>query len=423
MNPWGGQRALGNALAVSLVVWALCLPISKSATYFPLFASAALGLVLHLSHKGGLQVPRGVGRLAAVWGLIAVWQWVTILANGAALSAAPLTRALDYLPAFLLAGLPCDSEWKERAAKASVFTLTTLTGAIIVLGFIQAATGIVYPFPPQPFSDGKLLGLFSHHIPAGGFFSTLAILCACLFLFWKSPRREKVFFGIMFLLLLSGALLSLSRTYFVSLCAVLPLIFFKKNLKAAAIGTTAMAVLIAASIMLLPPVKMRVASIIDLKQNPSNVERLYLWRVARDMIEANPVAGIGYRQWRSTVSRYSARYASEWKFTDASFFHAHNAYLHVAAETGLVGLALFLAFWLSLLFFLFRASSSATDGSFARAVTLGAVFAIVNLFIGGFFENNFGTLLIALLISYVVSLALFVAEGTGGSARYSSSSS
>lgn len=415
MNPPGRERALRHSLAVSLVLCALASPVSKSATYFPLFASALFGLALRLSGEEAFQLPRGVARVATIWVLIAIWQYITLLANGAALSAAPLTRALDFAPVFFLAGLPRDAEWKEHTAKISVYALTILSGVIIVLGFFQAATGIVFPLPVQPFSNGTLLGLFSHHIPAGGFFSTLAVLCACVFLFWSSSRQQKAFFLIMFLLLFSGSLLTLSRTYFVSLCVTLPLLFFKKNLRAAAVGTTAIAAFIAASVALLPPVKTRVESVLDLTQNPSNVERLYLWRVARDMIEANPVAGVGYRQWGDRILQYSGKYASEWKFTDASFHHAHNAYLHVAAETGLVGLALFLSFWLSLLVILFRASASAAEGSFTRALTLGSAFSIVNLFIGGLFENNFGTLLIVLLMSYMVSLALFVIDGAGGS--------
>ena len=420
MNPAGRERVLHHALAFSLVLCALFSPISKSATYFPLYAAAAFGLGLRLrAAGGGFQLPRGVARLALLWTLIAIWQLATLLANGDTLSAAPVARALDFAPVFMLAGLPINEEWKEKAAKVSVFSLTSLTALIILLGMFQAATGTVYPFPVQPFSDGNLLGFFSHHIPAGGFFSTLAVISACLLLFWKSSARTKIFLGILFMLLLSGSILSLSRTYFVSLCFTLPLLFFKKNLRAAAIGSAATALFFVAAVLLLPPVKSGVTSILDLKQNPSNVERLYLWRVARDMIESKPVAGIGYRQWGNRISEYSGRYASEWKFTDASFHHAHNVYLHVAAETGLVGLALFLAFWLSLLVILFRASSSAARDGFSRGLILGAAFAIVNLFIGGFFENNFGTLLIALLISYVVSLALFVMDGNSRAVRYS----
>jgi O-antigen ligase len=88
------------------------------------------------------------------------------------------------------------------------------------------------------------------------------------------------------------------------------------------------------------------------------------------MIRANPVAGIGYRQWGEKVSGYSGRYSSEWKFTDASLHHAHNVYLHTAAETGLVGLLLFLAFWLSLAALLFRAPAAGLLISFFVSLSL-----------------------------------------------------
>jgi len=412
-NRPSGQRdlLLKYALAVSLLLFAFVSPISKSATYFPLFASALFALLIRLRSAEGFHFPRGLKLLAGLWTAVLLWECVSVLANGGSITATPFTRALYLLPAFLLAGLPLDIEWKKRTAAASFLVVAATSALIVLLGAYQGATGVVYPFRVQPFSDGKLIGFFSHHIPAGGFFSTLVLMSACLLLFWRTSTRLRLFLGILLLLLFLGSLLSLSRTYLVSLCMTLPFLFFKKNLKAAVVGTSLIALIIAASIAGLPPVKDRISSIVDLKHNVSNLERLYLWRVARDMIEANPVAGIGYRQWGEKISGYSVKYASEWKFSDAAFHHAHNVYLHVAAETGLVGLSLFLAFWLSVAVFLFRASTSPDDSGFIKAITLGTAFAIVNFFIGGFFENNFGTLLIALLISYVLSLSFFVADG------------
>jgi O-antigen ligase len=399
-------------LAASLVFMSLVCPISKSATYFPLFVSALLGLLLRLRSEAGLHFPRGIKRLAALWIAIALWEYVSVVVNGAGITTAPLARALDFLPVFLLAGLPLDMDWKKRVAAVSFFVLASTASAVVVLGAYQGATGMRYPFPVQLYSDGKLIGFFSHHIPAGGFFSTLVVMSACLLLYWKTSARLKLLLGVLLLLLFSGSLLSLSRTYFVSLCITLPLLFFKKNLKAAAIGTSFVALFFAVSIAALPSVKERISSITDLKHNTSNLERLYLWQVAKDMIAASPVAGIGYRQWGEKVSGYSARYSSEWKFSDAALHHAHNVYLHIAAETGLVGLSLFLSFWLSLAAILLRASAAGDGSDFIHAIRLGTAFAIINLLIGGFFENNFGTLLISLLLSCVVSLTLFVTDGS-----------
>lgn len=399
---------LRSALAASLVLFALACTISKSVAYFPLFASALLGLLLRLHTRDGFHFPRGVKILVGIWVAITLWDYISIVVNKGSGAAAPFARAVDFLPVFILAGLPLDIGWKKKAAAASFFVLASATALIVLFGAYQGATGILYPLPVQPYSDGKLVGFFSHHIPAGGFFSTLTVMSACLLLFWETSKKLKLFLGILLLLLLSGSILSLSRTYFVSLFIILPLLFFKKNLRSAAIGISLIALFIAVSITALPTVREGILSITDLKHNPSNMERLYLWRVAEDMIETNPVVGIGYRQWGEKVSGYSAKYSSEWKFSDAMFHHAHNVYLHVTAETGLIGLSLFLAFWLSLTVLLFRAPAVGDDRGLIHALRLGAAFSIINLLIGGIFENNFGTLLISMLISYVVLLALFV---------------
>lgn len=220
------------------------------------------------------------------------------------------------------------------------------------------------------------------------------------------------------MILLLGTVLTLSRTYFVSLAITLPLILLRKKVGTAVLGIAAISLLFFLAAVSLPNVKGRTLSILDLKSNPSNVERLYLWRVAGDMIRDHPVAGVGFKQWSERVSDYTGIYASEWKFSEASFHHAHNVYLTVAAETGLVGLFFFLAFWLYLLFLTVRTASVFRNDSFVRALNLGASYVLINLLIGGAFEENFGTLPIMHLLAFILTLSFFVTaenrEATGG---------
>ena len=77
--------------------------------------------------------------------------------------------------------------------------------------------------------------------------------------------------------------------------------------------------------------------------------RSYLWERAIQMIKAKPVTGFGYGSYNTFASIYGVRTSS----TGDWAFHAHNIYLQVLAETGLIG---GFALFSSMLFSLFRLS-------------------------------------------------------------------
>lgn len=402
------ERYIRYALSISLFLYAFICPVSKSATYFPLYTAVISAIFIWLEAQYRSLFLSELKWLFILLLFLVSWQSITIYINGNEIILSPVTRALKLLLIFFLSGLPCDKNWKINTAKNTIITLFIVTSVIVVLGIYQDISGIVYPFPVQPFSDGKLLGFFLHHIPAGGFFSILAVLSASFFLFWRTSIRIKIIIGILFFILLSGTLLTLSRTYFISLIITIPLILLRKSLKVTTLSVIALLLFISITMIYSPSIKDRALSIFDLKNNPSNIERLYLWKVAIDMIKDHPVTGIGFKQWREKVSEYSSKYSSAWKFTSASLYHAHNVYLHVAAETGLVGLFFFLSFWLYLLYLTFHTAYIYSNDSFIRALNLGTSYALINLLIGGLFEENFGTHSIIFLISFIIALSFFV---------------
>jgi O-antigen ligase len=67
--------------------------------------------------------------------------------------------------------------------------------------------------------------------------------------------------------------------------------------------------------------------------------RLALWKAAIELTERHPVFGIGARQFHSGLQQLLA----EGRFPrDVELFHhAHNSYLNIAAEYGIIGLATF----------------------------------------------------------------------------------
>ncbi|MBE2182340.1 MAG: O-antigen ligase family protein [Anaerolineae bacterium] len=106
-------------------------------------------------------------------------------------------------------------------------------------------------------------------------------------------------------------------------------------------------------------------------QNYAVVERLAHWQAALEMTRANPFFGVGF-------GNYEAAYADfrlvNWKF---SLGHAHNFYLNVLAETGMIGLFGYSLMWLILFYLAWRAR--AHPDLQARGIAVGLLGAWVYL--------------------------------------------
>ncbi len=75
------------------------------------------------------------------------------------------------------------------------------------------------------------------------------------------------------------------------------------------------------------------------RKEQSLVERYYLWDRAVSVIRAKPLTGTGINTYAVAHQRYDT--TKNWRVRN---YYAHNGYLQLAAETGLPGLLLFLAF-------------------------------------------------------------------------------
>ncbi len=114
----------------------------------------------------------------------------------------------------------------------------------------------------------------------------------------------------------------------------------------------------------------RVRSIVDTGHG-SNQGRLVIWKKALQVFAGDPVNGIGYRCFnrRHVVLGNTER--------EPDFWHAHNEFLQLLAETGLVGVVAWLAFKLRLLLLFFRERRQAI-GAFMMYLLLA--FEIHNIF-------------------------------------------
>jgi putative inorganic carbon (HCO3(-)) transporter len=144
-------------------------------------------------------------------------------------------------------------------------------------------------------------------------------------------------------------------------------------------------------------------------ENFAVVERLAHWEAAWRMLEDRPLLGVGVGNY---VPTYPAYALPGWK---DPLGHAHNYYLHVAAETGIVGLAVYVlliaaCFWHGWL----AARSLTGPGQCVALGVLGVLGAFAvhslfdNLYVHGM--NMHVAMLLGLLTVYVRERGEFVVQ-------------
>lgn len=115
------------------------------------------------------------------------------------------------------------------------------------------------------------------------------------------------------------------------------------------------------------------------KLETSSAQRVRIWRGAMRIIEDYPVGGVGYNVFQQAIPRYSNM---EWGMD------AHNMYLRIGAEMGLLGLAAFLALLIFPGVTMLRVYRTTGD-RFMRGWMLGGMASICGILIVNVFGSRF----------------------------------
>jgi len=139
--------------------------------------------------------------------------------------------------------------------------------------------------------------------------------------------------------------------------------------------------------------------------NFAALERLAHWQVGWRMFEEHPWIGVGIGNFAPEYEHYAPAHWYE------PLGHAHNIFINFMAETGILGLAAFLLFWLSAFRFAWR--SARLLPGFPAALAIGVFGTLIYLTIHSLFDNLFVQhmqLQLALLLGCVASFNMAKAE-------------
>ena len=451
--------ALGAALALLPLKWAAGLLAGSAALLLALVRPQYLLVLLALAVPFGSMWQVSLGPFnAGASELVILLLAMSWLARMIAARRIVVPRAPLFLPLLLFLGAAFLSTFPTTSLELSAKELIKWVEILIICIFMahsvdadrgrwvvwallaaagaEASVGVVQ-FLRRAGPEGFVLfgrfmrahGHFAQPNPFAGYLGLTAPMAYALTLEaaaqWRSraggvqmvfrPLLVRVapcaFYAVTFVLMATAAVMSWSRGGWIGLAAALLLVTVLRSrtawLRAGAVGLLVVCLLAIGGTQYLPTALVQrfadffpylggvdVTAVEVTDANWAVIERMAHWRAALNMVEEHPLLGVGIGNYPVVYPQYAL---GRWQ---DPLGHAHNYYLNIAAEAGLVGLFAYLVL-LTACFALAcrvvrRLSSDALDlaGSalggdigFWRAVALGALGVLVHLSVHSLFDN------------------------------------
>jgi tetratricopeptide (TPR) repeat protein len=86
----------------------------------------------------------------------------------------------------------------------------------------------------------------------------------------------------------------------------------------------------------------------------SNILRLNFWNASLQMIEENPFIGVGLYKWSGFYPKYHGDYFNDDNLAYVHNTHAHNDFLELGAESGILSALIFLLILVSIAYLIFK---------------------------------------------------------------------
>ena len=392
---------IGPLRALVAVVWP-DLSVYPGQTLFALFVFTWL-VHIALNRNINIRFP-AITKFMTIYlciGLLSLWDATNIYQG--------LTELIKWIQLLMVAVIVfnyCVNQDKEK----------WVIGFVLASGFLQALIGL-WQFAIRGDGPGsfelasgffRAYGTFEQPNPFGGFMGILWPIAVGVLLALIQNRNSKqtkffdrtlVAITLMVTLSIICALIaSYSRGAWIgSIVAFVVMLFFLPHRLLIGIILVIVTITIGATAVFLGVVpdhlENRINSILEYtiiqdvrrvsinEANFSVIERAAHWQAAGKMVEAHPWLGVGMGNYQVVYPKYRL---VNW---ESPLGHAHNVYLNVAAETGVIGLSAYILFWGYVFFKTIIVLRGSTNWN--RGITLGLLGAWTHLGVHNFVDNLF----------------------------------
>jgi len=371
-------KVLDKTVFGFLLLYALASSTSIAVANIAVCSALIFAIVRHIKEPLVFQFDKRIVQVIFLF-------WFTILVSA--------TFAYDHLSGFdklwayvyrtlpFFLAVPFINTRKKLVAILIAMALSILLADLY--GIWQGLTGI----RAQAFS--------SHWMIFGGFLEQMIPLLAILGLQEKSlTRSTRVAFFVITVLSLLALAFNATRGAWIGILVVFVLVVLlqlKNNVKTA-IVLSVFAALLIGLLGSIPAIQQRAASVTDIT---FHTERILVWKGAWQMFLDHPIVGVG-------PGNFEKIYLERYILPDAKerLGHAHNNFLHILAENGIIGFAGFMAMFGYFLIYLYKNGIRKRD-----PLALAVLLASVALLVQGFSEFNYGDSAVIRLYWFLLGLA------------------
>ena len=306
----------------------------------------------------------------------AICTWSVFFSSDPTLSLIGLIgKTYEYILLFIIA---CDAVDRPPVARNCIRALLASSLLVGLYGVVQQLSGYYDPIRNRPMVYTRMIGPY----PNPNDLATLlmVVLTVIVAQILGKPKRLQIGLGLLGIFLgycfvntsSKGALLG----FIPGLIVLLTLFPLPKGLR---IGTTAAIFLIAALVLAHKGHFLQALSFSD----PGSMERRVMWSAAWRMIKDQPIIGLGPNTFMANYLRYATG-------PNQGPAYAHNCFIQIAAETGIISLIFFLLF-LGSLFFAYGQSikiSSNLRRAPLKPILSGLAIALFAFLIQSAFDTN-----------------------------------
>lgn len=321
-----------------------------------------------------------------------------------------IIKLLKYILIFLV----CSEEIKDKeqitrimisiCAGVSLVSIDALWQMVFGYDFIhhiniQSAIGL--PRPTAAFPNCNILGIY------------LAALTPFIFglTFFYYKGRSKLLMLFVSMLGLVGVYLSLSRG--AGLGIYLAILFLSIAMKKKLLTSILIGILIIFPFVMPKNIKQWAK---EVNYNPlvllCNQDRISIYSNTLNMIKHHPIIGVGLNTFSKNYGKYKTVEAEKYAHTPDTIY-AHDIYLQMAGETGLLGLLAFLCF----LFAVFRQALKTfnkLNDKYLKIVSISLIGCLIAFLVNGLTETSLYYPRVVMVFWYFIGVSLALKKFTDG---------